>query len=216
MLSVLAGFAISCGSDGDRRLREVDSLRERRDAASVERLEQLAGDPSGEVRAFALSVLAEVTRDRAADRILSALEDEEVTVRATATKLAGDLAVRRSAGTLARLLVADRSIEVRRRAAASLGAVGGEGAAAALAPGLGDADPGVREACARSLARLQDPSPAAAALVRTLQLDPEPRVRLEAVRALKKVDAEEARAGVAAAAGDPNEFVRMEAIGEGR
>lgn len=212
MLSVLAGFGLSCGSDGDRRLREIDALRERRDPASIERLERLCADPSPEIRAFSLSALAGATHEHAADRVVAAFEDDAIPVRTTAVRLAGELGLKSTTAALGRLLGSDRSVEIRRRAAASLGEIGGEDVLALLAPGLGDEDPGVREASARALAALPDPSAATAALERTLQLDPEPKVRLEAVRALKKVDSDAAREAIAAASSDPSEFVRQEAM----
>lgn len=215
MLSVLAAFGAGCGGGEDRKLREVDALRGRPDAASIERLVALTGDGDPDVRAFALAALFSGARERAADPIARALGDPDVTVRETAVKLAGDLAMRRTGEALAKLLVSDPSVGVRRRAAEALGAIGGDEAAARLAPGLGDVDPVVREACARSLAGI-DPGSAVAALLRTLQLDPEPRVRLEAVRALARVDSEPARAGIAAAADDTNELVRMEARAKAR
>jgi HEAT repeat protein len=210
MLSALAAFAAGCGNGADRTLREIDALRERRDSASLERLEALCGDPDPDVRAFALSTLADGSRERAAERVQGALVDPDPTVRSTAVKLSGDLALKRAGETLAKLLVSDPSVGLRRRAAVALGAIGGEEAAARLAPGLGDADPGVREESARSLGGVEA-GPAVAALLRTLQLDPEPRVRVEALRALARLKTDEARAGIEGAANDANELVRMEA-----
>ncbi|HEX6851830.1 MAG TPA: HEAT repeat domain-containing protein [Candidatus Polarisedimenticolaceae bacterium] len=210
MLSALAGFGAGCGKDADRALREVEALRERGDSASMERLAALCGDASPDVRAFALAALADGARERAAERIQRALADPDVTVRSTAIKLAGDLKLERTGEELGRMLVSDPSVGARRRAAVSLGAIGGGEAAARLAPGLADADPGVREATARALAGV-DAGPAVPALLRTLQLDPEPRVRFEAVRALATVKSDEARAGIEGAASDGNELVRMEA-----
>lgn len=104
-----------------------------------------SGDEQQEVRCELARHLGKLSKDTAG----KLLSDRDEGVRCQAVRCA----TREHTGALARLLASDRRAEVRRAAAHTLGAIGGQAAGEALIPGIDDPDGIVRASVMRALER---------------------------------------------------------------
>jgi HEAT repeat protein len=198
----------------------VDSSEERRGAIyrwkaeptdeNVERIRALLGDADRDVRATALNVVVSLRVPDSERLALQGLRDSDGFVRATASKLLGDLGDPGAADVLAARLSEDRDSIVRQRAAEALTKLGGEVALKGLADGVNDPLDDVRLASVRGLRKL-DPCFAKPALVRLLFEDSMWEIRVQAATALGACGDPEVLPALEAALEDPNEFVRSAA-----
>lgn len=209
VLLSIAG-AVHCGRETPDRRLSIHDLRLRPTEENVLSLRWLLAQGDRDMRATALSALVGLEVKDAAELALAALADGDGYVRAMAAKLLGDLADPRYADALARSLLEDSDPIARQRAAESLAVLGGAVALEALARGLGDPMGRVRMACVAGLGA-RDPAFASAEIERLLAEDADWEVRAEAARALGSTGDPAVLPALAAAAGDPNEFVRSAA-----
>lgn len=130
--------------------------------------------------------------------------------RASGLQAIRELARRRDAGALAQVVTQDADPQVRTQAALALSALGGAQAALALAAALGDQVTSVRIQAIHGLRKVEGVR-AVPVLREVLMSDPDSTVRRTAVRALAQLPAQEARAALEPALGDPDASLRLEA-----
>ena len=160
--------------------------RIRRDGASVidcwEALGRLLDDPDAEVRAQAARVLGEVSEPRALGGLVARLKDESPRVRSLAAIAVGKLASPEAVGPLLALLRETAEKDPTLRHAAVMGLVGASlKDPTALSQAAGDASSPARMGVLLAMRRRGD-----AEIARFLK-DPEPRLVLEAARAINDV-----------------------------
>jgi HEAT repeat protein len=189
--------------DATTRLRAVQASR------SAAELSAAVHDPSPEVARAALQRLAALNGTEAIPLLRARLLESESWLVADIAKklqmLGDQTVVERAFDGLS-----DRSYSHRVRAALALGACGDARAAAALGDALGDEIAAVRIAALRALGAL-GPDKALATALRSALSDPDPQVRIAAVRTTARcvIGARELLAN-AAADGDPR--VRVELV----
>ena len=180
-------FADLGHSDEEIRRLAVERLSMLPAAEAVAPLVDSLGDPSWRVR-------------KAAVERLTALEDVSGPVRALVPALAdGENPGRRNAAleALTRFGAAavpvlveashDADVDVRKQAVDALASIGAPAAAQRLAELLGDVDPNVRAATAEALGAI-GAHEAVALLEARVEADPEPLVRLSALRSLARLE----------------------------
>lgn len=195
-------FAELRHSDEEVRRLAVERLSLLSPAEAVPPLVDSLGDPSWRVR-------------KAAVERLTSLEDVSRPVRALVPALAdGENPGRRNAAleALARFGLAavpvlveasrDADVDVRKQAVDALAAIGALDAAPRLAELLADADPNVRAAAAEALGAI-GARQTAALLEARLAADPEPLVRLSALRSLARLEVPVSVAQLSSALADP-------------
>ena len=195
-------FADLRHSDEEVRRLAVERLSLLPPAEAVPPLVGSLGDPSWRVR-------------KAAVERLTALEDVGRPVRALVAALAdGENPGRRNAAleALTRFGVAavpvlveasrDADVDVRKQAVDALASIGAPAAAQRLAELLEDADPNVRAAAAEALGAI-GARETVALLERRLEADPEPLVRLSALRSLARLEVAVPVAQLSSALSDP-------------
>jgi HEAT repeat protein len=195
-------FADLGHSDEEVRRLAVERLSMLPVAESVPPLVDSLGDPSWRVR-------------KAAVERLTALEDVSGPVRALVHALAdGENPGRRNAAleALTRFGAAavpvlveashDADVDVRKQAVDALASIGAPAAAQRLAELLGDADPNVRAATAEALGAIGTRE-AAPLLEARASADPEPLVRLSALRSLARLEVSVPLAQLSSALADP-------------
>jgi HEAT repeat protein len=138
---------------------------------------------------------------------MALLTDHDVRVREAAARGAG----RRQVGALARMLVEDRSRDVRCAAAQALRGLVDERTAALLLPGVEDPDAIVRAAAIRALAAAVGAGAAVSRLRRELG-SPSAHRRRAAVYALGHLDAKDAGADAARLVDDSDPEVRLAVV----
>jgi len=207
LLAAACLCVVACEGTPSQRRSSIYDLRDEPTPANVERIRAFLGDSDRDVRATALNVLVGLEVEDAVELSLTALEDEDGFVRATAAKLLGDTGRSRHVAVLAERLLEDPDPIVRQRAAEALTRVGGAGAAEALGAGIQDPMEKVRLASVEGLRKL-DPDVASDGLARLLREDTVWEVRAQAARALGGTSDEAAVSALTEALGDPNEFVR--------
>lgn len=195
-------FADLGHSDEEVRRLAVERLSLLPAAESVPPLVDSLGDPSWRVR-------------KAAVERLTALEDVSGPVRALVRALAdGENPGRRNAAleALTRFGAAavpvlveashDTDVDVRKQAVDALASIGAPAAAQRLAELLGDADPNVRAAAAEALGAI-GARDAVLLLEARIDADPEPLVRLSALRSLARLEVSLPVAQLSSALADP-------------
>lgn len=148
----------------------------------------------------------------ATDALLAVLADGRGEAARGAIRVLGDVGDARAVEALARAL--DDGPGLAAELARALAAIGSAAAApalarAALAPRHAAA-PSVKQACVEALTALRDPR--AADVVEEMAADPEPLVRLAALRLALQLGTGLSRAGLAARLADPDPEVRLQAI----
>ncbi len=164
----------------------------------------LLEDPEAEVRAQAAKVLGEIGEGKALDRLVARLADDSPRVRLFAAMALGKLGRSEAVGPLLEMLRASADKDAYLRHAAVMGLVG-SGDSTALKRAAADGSPAVRMGVLLALRRLGD-----AEVARFLK-DSDPRLVLEAARAINDVPIEAAFAPLAAlpiASGTPLPLLR--------
>ena len=208
-ITLLSGCKARIGD----RISGVYALGRHPSEAKKNRLEALLRDRDRDVRATAIVVMETIDKDRARRMAVTALQDPDGLVRASAVSLSGDDA--ETVRTLAGLAVSDPVWQVRARA---------------LDATASSEDPAVRESFARAIsdpvrqvrrgalrAAIAHPGLIPAELLADLVAsDPDWENRVDAARALGVSKDPAAYVGLDAALKDPNEFVRATAARERR
>ncbi len=170
------------GEDTGTRLAAIDCLGEFEDVGSAELLADiLANDSVVEVRAAAITALAQVGTESALRALAVGLDDDDDFIAAAAAKALGRSGDLRAEEKLLEML--DSGGATRAAAAAeALGALGSAGATSALVTALGSDSTEVQRAAARALGQvgIEETWGALAEAAK----DPDAKVRREAVRAL--------------------------------
>ncbi|MGD8237326.1 MAG: HEAT repeat domain-containing protein [Armatimonadota bacterium] len=173
------------GDDTGARLAAIDCLAEFEDVGAADLLaDTLANDPVAEVRAAAITALAQIGTQSAVRSVEVGLDDEDDFIAAAAAKALGRSGDLRGEGKLLEML---NSESPRRAAAAAeaLGAIGSVEAVPGLVAALGNESSEVQRSAARALGAVGGEEawgPLAAAVE-----GPDPKVRREAVRALGRL-----------------------------
>jgi HEAT repeat protein len=164
-------------------LHEVEKLKRRGDAATVDALICALLDADYLTRGDAARALGEIGDHRAADALLAIFErDHAKWPRRAAAEALGRLGEARAFEPLVRMLTRDTEPYLRAGAAVALGLLGDPGAVTALVPALDDMTEDVRAAAAAALERMPGPG-AVDALCLRLD-DGCESVRLQVARAL--------------------------------
>jgi len=157
----------------------------RKHPAAFDRLLRLTSDPDAEVRAQAIRVLGDERAANAEQRVVELLADASPRVRFFAALAAGRLQAPRAAPALAEILRATGESDPDLRHAAVMGLVGCAGAAE-IDQLAADPSPDVRLGALLVLRQRRD------ATIARFLLDAEPRVVLEAARAIHDLPIERA------------------------
>ncbi|MCC6741019.1 MAG: HEAT repeat domain-containing protein [Planctomycetia bacterium] len=155
MLLALAGCNLNDPSPADVRRAEVEDLGG--DGENAPKLAAILADAKEDdlARAVAAAELGEMSEGRRhADVLVAAVDDASALVRHDSIVACGRLSIEAASAAVAARLGSDPDVNVRRAAAAALGAVRGDGAVAALLAAFDDRDLGVQENAAASLRSL--------------------------------------------------------------
>lgn len=173
--------------DEELRRVAVEALAGRTDGEALSALVERLGDASWRVRKAAIDAFAATPRPEPAVRALvGALADGENPGRRNA---ALEALTRCGAAAVGPLLDAadDPDVDVRKQVVDALAGIGDPAAAPRLRALLGDADANVRAAAADAVAAVGCDE-GAPSLLRAAAEDPEPLVRLSALRALSRLE----------------------------
>ena len=207
VLLCAAALPFGCGSDPRERVSEIYELKLDPTPANVEAIRGYLEDHDMQVRVTAMYQLVELGVPDAERLALEALDDPEGFVRMMAAQQLRSFSGPEVVTRLADRVIQDEDSRVRRRAAESLGEIGGGIAIQVLGDCLTDPIAEVREVCVEGLARL-DPAAEVPTLVRLLSDDPEWEVRVQAARALGLSGDRSATLALEAATEDVHEYVR--------
>ncbi|WP_206956095.1 HEAT repeat domain-containing protein [Trinickia acidisoli] len=198
-------------ADDDVRAAAADSLSELKQASSGAVLQRWVRQPDPFVRRSVLRGLRELRCAEAFGHALSALDDDDATVRLEAVAVLGWLKDERALGPLAQRAAGDADAGVRRAAVGALGfaPAADETTARALLAALRDDAWQVREEATATLGKLRTPS-AVDPLVAALD-DPYWQIQLRAVRSLGQIRNARAAPAVAALLTHPIGNLRREA-----
>jgi HEAT repeat protein len=214
VLKVVAfsGLAMSafagCGAGIDDRISRVYAMGRRPSEANKNRIEALLRDPDRDVRATAIVVMKEIDLERARRMAVTALQDSDGLVRASAVSLCGtdDETTR----ALAALAVSDPVWQVRTRALDMIASSEDPAVREAFTTALSDSVRHVRRSALRAAAEHPGLIPVAG-LSDLVVSDPDWENRVEAAAALGASKDPAAYVGLDAAVSDANEFVRAAA-----
>ncbi len=208
----IALVVFGCGGGSEEKISEASRIADRLgDPHAEARLRELLSDPEPAVRAVALVGLAAVAPGGSEEEILRALRDQAPQVRAAAAHSLTERPVAGAEAALAEIARHDPSVEVRLHAVAALPRHPGPIADEALAAAVDDRNEAVR---LRAIAALPPEGlrRAVAALAAHALGDVSWKVRVEAIRALARLESPLAWKPVEAARLDGNEFVRAAAF----
>jgi len=212
ILFLAAVLLSACGQEPGERIRGAyDAARHPTEANKV-RIEALLRDDDRDVRTTALVVMESLDLERAQAMARTAIDDRDGLVRAAAVEILGRNADPDLVQRLAALAVGDPVWQVRSRALEAIAAFPeDEAVRGAFERALGDSVRHVRRVALGAGTSSPGLVPVGA-LVPLATGDPDWENRVEAVRALGVSGDPAAYAGLDAAAGDPNEFVRAAAV----
>ena len=198
---------IACDKPTSERIDDIYALKMNPTAENIATLRTFIEDASVDVRVTALNSLITLGVEDADQLAVSALEDEDAFVRATAAKLIGDMENPALSGFLIGRLERDPDPLVRKRACQGLLLSAGDDAGAAMVRALRDPDPQVRLAAIRGAKELA-PGEGSERLIELLGQDPGWEIRVQAASALALTGDPAAGDALRAALEDPVEFVR--------
>jgi HEAT repeat protein len=209
------GFLAGCQSGVDGRIARAYSLARHPSEAHKNRIEALLGDKDRDVRATALVVMGGIDKVRARNMALASLADPDGLVRAAAVAICGEAADAETIRLLSAQAIDDPVWHVRARSLQAIAAADDPAVRDAFARALSDPVRHVRRAAL--IAGMGRPGLLPIDLVAKLAAsDTDWENRVEAAIALGASKDPAAYAGLAAAAADPNEFVRTTATRERR
>ena len=204
-----------CRTGADGRIGRCYSLARRPTEGNKHRIEAMLADRDRDVRTTALVVMGGVDPVRARAMALRSLEDPDGMVRAAAVELCAEGADAETVRRLAALSIDDPVWHVRARSLEAIASSDDPAAREALVRALSDPVRHVRRAALRAGIDRPELLPVEQ-LSRLLATDPDWETRVDAATALGASRESAAYAGLAAAAADPNEFVRATAARERR
>ncbi|MFQ5809264.1 MAG: HEAT repeat domain-containing protein [Armatimonadota bacterium] len=173
------------GDDTGSRLAAIDCLGEFEDMGATELLaDTLANDAVPEVRAAAITALAQIGTQSAVRAIEVGLDDDDDFIAAASAKALGRSGDLRGEGKLLQMLSSESPTRAA-AAAEALGAIGSVEAVPALVAALGNEAGEVQRSAARALGEVGGEE-AWGALAGAAQ-SPDAKVRREAVRALGRL-----------------------------
>jgi peptidylprolyl isomerase len=190
-------------------LMEISGLEDRRSLGNG-RLAELLTDDDAETRAAAARAFGRIGANEGVQPLISRLTDPELAVRREVIFALGQIGDAAARDALVRIAGSNADGAERDEAVLALGKLEGDGAAEAILPFLGDANPRVRADAAIALARTGDA--VAANDLRSLLADKEPSVRTAAAWAIGRLEATELSADVRPLLDDADPDVRRAAI----
>jgi HEAT repeat protein len=214
---VVGGLAMvlfaGCETGIDDRIGRVYALGRHPSEKNKNRIEALLRDRDRDVRATAIVVMKSIDQYRARRMAVTALQDPDGLVRASAVSLCG--ADEETMRSLAALAVADPVWQVRTRSLDAIAASEDPVVREAFARSLSDSVRHVRRSALR--AAIDHPGLIPADRLSELVVsDPDWENRVDAASALGASKDPAAYAGLDAAVADPNEFVRATAARQRR
>ena len=209
------GFFAGCQSGVDGRIARAYSLGRHPSEANKNRIAALLGDEDRDVRATALEVMGGIDKVRAKTMAMASLTDPDGLVRAAAVDLCGEGADAETIRLLSTQAIDDPVWHVRARSLQAIAASDAPAVRDAFVRALSDPVRHVRWAALKAGAGRPGLLPIDL-LSKLAVSDTDWENRVEAVVALGASKDPAAYAGLAAAAADPNEFVRTTAAQERR
>jgi HEAT repeat protein len=199
-----------CNTGIDDRIRRAYAMAKNPSEPNKNRIEALLRDEDRDVRATALVVMGTIDRDRARRMAAGALTDPDGLVRAAAVPLCSDRADAETFRLVTAGATDDPVWQVRARALEAIASSEDPAVREAFVRALSDPVRHVRRAALR--AGIEHPGLLAVDLLNALVVsDPDWENRVEAATALGASKDPAAYAGLDAAIGDSNEFVRATA-----